>query len=277
MKRPIHIITPESGTLGKKYVVAQLANHWRAWGYTVTIGPRTALGESLGLLHVDQTRVSPTILPEPNDSSCLLNGKVLDISKSSFSSLRLLPDDRWSGSVIVKSNLNCFGNPERQLRKAGLAEKIHRTLARRNWQLARRLPYNNYPILHTIDEVPGWVWRRHDLIVERFLPERVGDAYAIRGWLFFGERGYAYRLYSPNPVVKAGNISHFDILDSVPQELQVIRRQLGFDFGKFDYVEVEGRAVLIDINKTPTTVAKQDSPRLRDLAEGIRDFPGMAS
>ena len=68
-----------------------------------------------------------------------------------------------------------------------------------------------------------------------------------------------------------------DILDAVPQELQDLRCQYGFDFGKFDYVEVEGRAVLIDINKTPTTVARQDSPRLRELAEGIRDFPGMGN
>ena len=56
-----------------------------------------------------------------------------------------------------------------------------------------------------------------------FLPERVGDAYSIRGWLFFGERGYAYRLYSNCPVVKAGNITHFDILDGVPDELQAFR------------------------------------------------------
>lgn len=277
MKRPIHIITPESGALGQKYVIAHLAQHWHAWGYSVTSGPRTALGDSMGLMHVDQTLVSPALLPASSENSILLNGKVMDISKSNFSSLRVLPGDDWSAPVIVKSNLNCFGNPERRMRKAGLLEKAHRALARKNWKLARRLPYNDYPVLNTIAEVPDWVWRCEDLIVERFLPERVGDTFSIRGWLFFGERGYAYRLYSHSPVVKAGNISHFDILDAVPQELQDLRCQYGFDFGKFDYVEVEGRAVLIDINKTPTTVARQDSPRLRELAEGIRDFPGMGN
>jgi len=280
MKKPIHIITPQTGPLGNKYLIAHLSAHWQAWGYPVTTGPLETLSDGLGLMHVDRTTVPAGLLPAIADSHRLLNGRVLDISKKSFSPLRLLPDDIWAGPVIVKSNLNYFGNPE----NSGLLAKAQRHLdrviwrfSRRSWQLEQRLPPNDYPVLKNIAQVPDWVWAREEIIVERFLPERVGDAYSIRGWLFFGERGYAYRLYSNSPVVKAGNISHFDILDSVPQELQALRREYGFDFGKFDYVEVDGRAVLIDINKTPTTVAKQDSPRLRDLAEGIHDFAGMGN
>ena len=289
MKKPIHIITPEAGPLGNKYMIAHLSAHWQAWGYPVTVGPLERLRDGIGLLHVDQTRVPAGLLPAVTDNRSLLNGRVLDISKKSFSPLRLLPQDSWGGPVIVKSDLNCYGQPEHIRRMAKnthpelLArlqrslDRFHRRAARISWQLAHRLPHNEYPVLANMSQIPDWVWNHEELIVERFLPERVGDAYSIRGWLFFGERGYAYRLYSNSPVVKAGNISHFDILDSVPQELQALRREYGFDFGKFDYVEVDGRAVLIDINKTPTTVAKQDSPRLRDLAEGIHDFPGMGN
>src|SRR5690606_34611604 len=133
----------------------------------------------------------------------------------------------------------------------------------------------DYPVLPGIKAVPGWVWKRQDLIVERFMPERHGDLYSIRGWLFFGDRSYAYRLFSRNPVVKVGNITHREILDSVPPELESLRQSHGFDFGKFDYVEMDGRAVVIDMNKTPTTIAKPDSPHLLNLAEGIYSFQGM--
>lgn len=226
-------------------------------------------------MHVNLTKVAAHHIPATPDQHPLLNRHVLDISKSSFSTLRLQPESAWKGPVIVKSDLNYFGNPEKTRHREGRLEQVQRLLARKSWKLAHRLPSNDYPVLADINKVPGWVWRRQDLIVERFLPERIGDSYSIRGWLFFGERGYAYRLYSRSPVVKAGNITHFDILDDVPEELHSFRRQHGFDFGKFDYVEVEGRAVLLDLNKTPTTVAKSDSPRLRDLAEGLYDFPGM--
>lgn len=275
MKGPIHIVTPDAGPLKDNYVVAMLAEHWKAWGHPVSTGPLQTLNAGLGIMHVNQTRVDAGLAPACPGGHPLLNRNVLDISKSSFSSLRLLPEDRWNGPVIVKSNLNCFGEPERKLHRPSLLQRFQRKLARTSWQTARRLPPNDYPVLAGLADVPDWVWSHEDIIVERFMPERVGDLYAMRGWLFFGERGYAYRLYSSSRIVKAGNITHFDILDSVPEELQSFRRQHGFDFGKFDYVEVEGRAVLLDINKTPTTVAKPDSPRMRDLAEGLFDFPGM--
>jgi hypothetical protein len=276
MKTPIHIVTLEPDSLRNNYVISHLAEHWRAWGHSIDTGPLAQLRAGLGIMHVNLTSVHASHIPATPDQQPLLNRKVLDISKSTFSTLRLQPDSTWGGPVIVKSNLNFFGNPEREQGRPGPIEKAQRILARKSWQLARRMPANDYPVLASINKVPGWVWRRADLLVERFLPERVGDAYSIRGWLFFGERGYAYRLYSNCPVVKAGNITHFDILDGVPDELQAFRRQHGFDFGKFDYVEVEGSAVLLDLNKTPTTVAKPGSPRLRDLAEGIHDFLDMA-
>ena len=46
----------------------------------------------------------------------------------------------------------------------------------------------------------------------------------------------------------------------------------GFDFGKFDYVIHEGRAIVFDVNKTPSFTGASDSPRLIDLSHGIEDF-----
>ncbi|TIV27981.1 MAG: hypothetical protein E5V96_34050, partial [Mesorhizobium sp.] len=40
----------------------------------------------------------------------------------------------------------------------------------------------------------------------------------------------------------------------VPDELRALRRDLGFDYGKFDFVMHEGKALLLDANKTPGRV-----------------------
>lgn len=273
MKSAINIFTNEPTDLRENYVVARLAAYWRAWGHQVTTDPIQAPTAGLGILHIDKTHVMPEDVP--STSIPLLNQNVLDISKSSFSVLRVFPDSPWDGPVIIKSTLNCFGAPERRADSPAFFERKRRTLALRSWKLARTLPPRDYPVLRSVDAVPAWVWRRGDLIVERFMPEKRGDLYSIRGWLFFGDRGYAYRLFSKTPVVKTGNITHFEILDRVPSELESFRRARSFDFGKFDYVVVGERAVVIDMNKTPTTIAPPNSPRLRELAEGIYSFQGM--
>jgi hypothetical protein len=38
----------------------------------------------------------------------------------------------------------------------------------------------------------------------------------------------------------------------VPEALRAERARLGFDYGKFDFVVVDGEAVLLDANRTPS-------------------------
>jgi hypothetical protein len=53
------------------------------------------------------------------------------------------------------------------------------------------------------------------------------------------------------------------------------RRRLGFDFGKFDFVMHQGRAVLVDANRTPGSIRGM-SPELAkgtlNLVEGLEAF-----
>lgn len=273
MKNPIHVITKHPGEIADCYVIAKLAAHWKSWGHPVTMGPTKTLDQGIGIMHFDQTKVSPELVPEANLP--VLNRSVLDISKNLFSTLRIYPDDTWTGPVIIKSILNFFGMPEKYASRPGFFERRRREIAQRSWRLARMLPDQDYPVLKNIANVPGWVWKREDLIVEKFLPEKDGDLYSIRGWLFFGDRGYTYRLFSKSPVVKVATTIHHEILDHVPPELEILRKKHGYDFGKFDYVEIDGRPVVIDMNKTPTSRSEPDSPRILHLAEGIYSFPVM--
>ncbi|WP_005036119.1 hypothetical protein [Holophaga foetida] len=268
----LHVSTIEPGPLRENYLISRLAWHWERAGHRISYGAASLAGADLGILHVDRTRVFAKDLPGNPKGVPLLNGSVLDISKNLYSTLRVLPGDSWDGPVIIKSVLNCFGGPEWRGAPRGLFARMRRKLARRHWRLAQCLPPGDYPILSKLSEVPEWVWEDPELIVERFLPEREGEFYCLRGWIFFGDRGYTYRLFSHAGVVKIKSMVKSEILGEPPPELEAFRAAHGFDFGKFDYVLVDGRPVILDVNKTPILSAAPDTPRVKDLAEGLRSF-----
>ncbi|MFZ0451404.1 MAG: hypothetical protein WAL98_19380 [Desulfatiglandaceae bacterium] len=275
----IHIATDQPDPIRKKYMIAILKWHWERAGHRVTTGLANDIDADVGILHMDRTKIDQNLLPENSSHRPFLNERVLDISKSQFSTLRVMAGDSWDGPVIIKSNLNCYGGPEWKRNHHSFFERIRRQLAQKSWRLARMLSSKRYPVLPKLSNVPGWVWERPELIVERFMPERERGLYCLRGWVFFGKRGYTYRLFSRDSVVKAGNMTEYEILGDPPPELEAFREANGFDFGKFDYVEVAGRPILLDINKTPTIVfsnSAPDTPRMRHLADGLYDFTGAS-
>ena len=93
--------------------------------------------------------------------------------------------------------------------------------------------------------------------------------------MFLGDRETNSLSYSKQPIVKSENVIRREVVAEVPDELRQIRRELGFDFGKFDYAIVGDRVVLYDANRTPTLgnfPREQYLPRVRHLAEGIGAF-----
>jgi hypothetical protein len=131
----------------------------------------------------------------------------------------------------------------------------------------------NYPVYDNLGCVPEWVWFRDDLVVEKFLPEVEKNEFALRIWMFFGDQEYGARLFSHNPIVKVRGMTHYEYIDGVPETIRDVRRKLRMDFGKFDYVMVNGEAILLDVNKTPTvSAARSPSANLRRLASGLANY-----
>ncbi len=270
----IHVFTGPGEKWRPAYMIARLAGIWGGRGYKVTVGPDTLHQADLGILHVDQTIVYDDYLPNNPDARPLLNATIRDISKRLVSRNLVCPESAHSGPVIIKSNYNAFGARERKgLAKFSLARSMHRLTRWLPWRWVGQLPDQVYPVLNSAREVPDWVWRRDDLVVEKFLPEMVGDEFALRVWLFFGDYEYGVRMFSHSPVVKAKNIHRYEYLNDVPDSLRAERIRLGMDFGKFDYVVVDGQAVLLDVNKTPTVgIVNTKTSRLPALADGIGKY-----
>jgi hypothetical protein len=254
------------------YVLSSMRRIWERSGVQVRVDRLFRDDADLCFLHHDRTQLLSD-LPIAPDGVRVINGKVLDISKRRYSTLALSPGDAWPGPVIVKSNLNHFGVPEAAAERATLLSALHKRLARLSWRMARKLPERFYPVLESIGDVPGWVWRDENLLVEKFLPERSEDGlFCIRGWVFLGDQSYGYRMFSTHPLVKTGTMVRHDYVDKPPPELVEIRKRMQFDFGKFDYVQHGETAILLDANKTPTFSGKGESPRLLKLAQGIECF-----
>jgi hypothetical protein len=179
------------------------------------------------------------------------------------------------GPVIVKTVKNHGGKPERALAGRNVLGRARDALARRGWlplAYADWLDPYAYPIFPNPASVPAGVYQNPALFVERFLPERKGELYGLRSWSFLGDRSVAERYWAREPIVKRrGAVAWEDV--EPPYDLQPVREEMGFDYGKFDYVVHDGRSVLLDVNRSP---AFGHSPE-RLARQGALLAPGLES
>ncbi len=280
------LVVREQPKEGRVYLIDGLIPHWERMGYSV-VNRRSREGlpdADLVVLHVDQTVVAPDVARRLEDYPVVLNGNALDISKSRFSEIRLGPDADFQGPVIVKTDANFGGYPEAAAQKAaassparlwtGARRRLERSRVR--WEGVTRLDSRRYPVFGSVQDVPEGVWRNPHLIVEKFLPEQEGDRYFLRHWNFFGTQEFTKRFASRSPCVKFNDRVSEVTEVGVPEKLRRIRKALGMDFGRFDFVEVDGEAVLFDANKTvgvprSALTAPEYAHWFRILAEGVKD------
>jgi hypothetical protein len=258
-------------------LLGELSAIWREQGLRVTVlhGPTSGIEADALVLHVNLTEVPQNYLRLLEQYPIVINGRATDISKRRISRNLLRREDDYQGPVIVKTDRNFRGIVESASARQGslvlrLAEALRNRLP---WSLRSTLP--EYRIFESLRKVPRGVWYNPDLVVERFLPERRTEGYCVRTWLFLGNQERIALFHSKHPIIKSHNIIRREPLTDVPQDLREMRRELGFDFGKFDFAVVEGRTVLYDANRTPTlgsTPRQQCLPWMRLLAEGIWTF-----
>ncbi|AZO42683.1 hypothetical protein EJ076_17095 [Mesorhizobium sp. M7D.F.Ca.US.005.01.1.1] len=230
---------------GSSYMLFDLLKELKRRGHSVRIiaGTSAKPEADIAVLHVDATVTPPEYVEYARAFPFCLNIGAADISKRRVSGALIGKDDDWQGPVIVKSNLNNLGVREQALN-------------RRSLRAGKPRPFpgvkliEGYRVYASLSDVAPAVFDRSDLVVEKFIPEPESDGFGARFWIFCGERERCTRHVSPQSLVKGDDtIRHEPV--PVPEELRALRRQLGFDYGKFDFVMHEGRAVLLDANKTP--------------------------
>jgi hypothetical protein len=249
------------GRADSKYTAVDgMARRWIRAGHRVMT--RYGLG-NLPAADVLFVHVDTTCTPrEYREVFCrygvVINGRALDVDKSLYSRARLRQSDDYEGPVIVKTRANFGGEGDeryrigRFLRYRALVRWHHRfsELFEQDWRRRRTLTPHDYPIFDRRRDVPDDLWQNQQLIVERFCPERQGDLYFVRYWIFFGERGWARRFGSKSPIVKFGNRVTDEEAVTVPRELIELRQRLGLDYGRIDFVQHGDVVTVFDVNKT---------------------------
>ncbi|TPM81696.1 hypothetical protein FKO01_61000 [Mesorhizobium sp. B2-3-3] len=251
---------------GSPYLLFDVLEQLKSRGHSVRIqqGPSKTHGADIAVLHVDATTTSADYVDYARGFPFCLNVGAADISKRLISGALIAEGDAWQGPVIVKSNLNNQGIPEillnRRSKRAGKPPPFP--------HLQAPQPYEVYG---SLGEVPDDIFECDDLVVEKFIPETEPDGFAVRFWVFCGERERCTRHVSPNSLVKASQTFRREPVP-VPDEMRERRRELAFDYGKFDFVLHEGRAILLDANKTPgrpQNLVKMFAAGASDLADGF--------
>lgn len=251
----------------QEFMVRSYFAEWQAMGHRVVVHEgleHLPPGDAV-FLHVNCTVTPPEYVEAAQRYPVRINGRATNIAKRVVSENLVSPGDGWNGPVIVKTDANFRGLPERWLaemaRRAGVP----------GFPPPRRVAASRYPVFAKYDDVPEPLRSDPELVVERFLPERDPRGYASRHWVFLGDQEYCSRIVGPHPVVKGEDMVERTIV-GVPDELRAHRERLGFDFGKFDFVVYDGRPVLLDANRTPsappvlTDLQKSETAR---MARGI--------
>jgi hypothetical protein len=227
------------------YLLFDILSELRRRGHSIRVQPGVSHSHAadIAVLHVDATVTPEVYVDYASRFPFCLNVEAFDISKRRVSGALLKRDDGWQGPAIVKSNLNNRGIPEaflnRQSERAGKPRPFPDVS-----------PLGAYDIYEAVGDIPDDVFDRDDLVVEKFIPEVEPDGFATRFWVFCGNHERCFRYVSPRRLVKASETIRREPVP-VPQELRALRHELGFDYGKFDFVVHEGRAVLLDANNTP--------------------------
>lgn len=234
--------------------IHQLAELWRADGHSVRFvyGASQYEPADVALLHVDLSQVPAEYTELADRYPLVLNRHILDIRKSRFSELLVSVDDSWQGPVIVKTDQNYGGEPERIREQSSVWHRLARRAQR--WWGNQSPGVPNYQIYEHKRLVPEGLFADSDYVVERFLPERTADGqYRIRSYVFFGGQADNYVLTSPSPIVNSRTAHKVEQVPA-PSEMDAIRRRHRIDFGKLDYVINEGQVRVFDINKTVGSV-----------------------
>lgn len=279
MKRRIALIFLEQdrGSNCTRYMLSSYSKHWEAIGFQIihVFGTSKFIDADIAILNIDLSVVPDAYIDFAKQYPIALNASMKDIRKSTYSTLRIEPNDEHSGPVIVKTNLNHFGMPERKNRSRmpRLRVTVDRYLKHFRDQKAKL--QQDYSIYKSLDEVPAWTFEDKDLIIEKFIPEKEGNLYCIRTSLFFGDRSNDFLLKSHHPIVKSDNSISVEEVDSHPDVVK-LRRRIRLAFGKLDYVVHDGSAYIFDINKTPGLGSTRTNPAIEKMrryrAEGILSF-----
>lgn len=240
----------------KDYLIHTLAEIWQEDGHEVffLFGTKQVVPADIIFVHVDLSVVPDSYLKFANRYPIQINNAIKDIRKNSYSDHMLGRHDSWNGRVIIKTNNNSAGIPER--RRKGILGKIQKkTLSLIQQTKTGIIPSpilsaRDYMVYNHLSEVPQFYFFHPAFVIQKFLPEKDGELFCTRILVFLGDKMKCSRVKSKQPIVNSESAVDIEYDITPDPRILSLRKKLGFDYGKFDYVIHNGEAILLDANKT---------------------------
>ena len=257
----------------RKYEVTWMSKLWQERGHTVRFlfGTRNVEPADVCILHVDLSIVPAEYLEFAAQYSRILNDRLPDIRKSVVSRNLVHEPEDWSGPVIVKTDLNFGGWPERMLGSTRLSYPLLRLARHSGLPFGKIVDHGRYRIYPGFGQVPQKYLNDPFYVLERFLPEIHDSLYCVNYFKFFGDRYECTRRYSERPVIISSNVVRSEVIEPPPEILEA-RSSLGLDFGKIDFSISAHGVHILDVNRTPGRRLKNTNvplARLYHRAEGL--------
>lgn len=222
-------------------------------------------------VHVDLSVVPDSVGQFASRYPIAINAHATDIRKHRFVDGLLEAGADYPLPVIVKSDLNYGGTPE--FHALNLFQRATRKAGRilMGTPAAPILEKSSYKVFPSLSDVPPRFFSPHT-VVQKMLPEKDGDMYVLREYMFLGDLHYESIERSEKPVFTEDY--HVSCLPVTPHpRLLAMRRQLRLDYGKIDYVMHDGVPFIFDANKTMGLGAYGNtSDFAQDIIDMLRAF-----
>lgn len=272
----IGILLHEFTQTDRPGLIAYICDAWREAGHRISLIrgiPQNLPSIDALIAHVNLTVVPPQYTDFFGQFGTVINRDITNISKRFVSRNLLARDDPWGGEVIVKTDRNFGGIPEKMIERASRGEPPLSSIVQRPWRKVEHVHPGDYPVFTHMSEVPTGVWRNPNLVVEKFIPERDGEMYCNRVSHMMGDKVLCRRVYSRSKVIKGSRIEWSEEVD-LPDDFDEVRSGLGLDYGKIDFVVHNNRMHVLDVNKTPGRLGDEeiDARVGRKLASGLEKF-----
>ncbi len=263
-KRLVILHAPGMARGARHHMVVLIADRLRDLGVEVidVYATNRLVKADAIFVHVDLSVVPQSATKFAEQYPAQINAYARDIRKSMLGDGLLGANSDYPYPVIVKSDLNYGGEPERM-------DRSLLAIARRRLQRLQPgapapaiLTKADYRIFPTLGAVPGAYFSR-DTIVQKLVLEKDSGKNLLREYIFLGDLHYENIERSAGEIITEDE--HVSCLPFTPHpRLLALRRRLGLDYGKIDYVMQDGEPFIFDANKTLGLGALANTDRFGD-------------
>ncbi|ABI75994.1 hypothetical protein HNE_1662 [Hyphomonas neptunium ATCC 15444] len=259
----------------RTHLTALLADQWRAAGIEVMELSGAGTFVEADLLFLNLSR---PVLPEEYRRFAAqypvsFNAGAGDLRKHLYADGLLRAGSPYKGAVIVKADHDFITPITPPAPRAGFFSLLSGSRRPRASALQTLSANDNYRIYPSLNDVPPEKFGPGH-IVQKFLPEADAGRYVLRQYYFLGNAHFLSLLTSGASIIRTSTPQSLEEW-SPPEELLDLRAHLSLDYGRIDFVEVDGKPFVISVSRAPALPASAEPgyvpPAYNRLAEALAE------